>query len=68
MLNGGTAEWANDLQRSPGQDSHTSGTRRPPTKLFEEGIQPLVDAGRLGALFFQFPWSFKNEPEMGTTA
>ncbi len=32
-------------------------------KLFKQGIQPLVDAGRLGALLIQFPWSFKNEPE-----
>ena len=32
-------------------------------KLFKEGIQPLVDAGRLGALLIQFPWSFKNEQE-----
>ena len=32
-------------------------------KLFKEGIQPLVDAGRLGALLIQFPWSFKNAPE-----
>ena len=32
-------------------------------KLFKDGIQPLADAGRLGALLIQFPWSFKNEPE-----
>ncbi|HSB11487.1 MAG TPA: DUF72 domain-containing protein [Blastocatellia bacterium] len=27
---------------------------------FREGIDPLVDAGRFGALLLQFPWSFKN--------
>ena len=32
-------------------------------KLFKDGIQPLLDGGRLGALLLQFPWSFKNEPE-----
>jgi uncharacterized protein YecE (DUF72 family) len=29
---------------------------------FKEGIAPLLDAGRLGALLLQFPWSFRNEP------
>jgi len=32
-------------------------------KAFREGIQPLVDAGKLGALLLQFPWSFKNTDE-----
>ncbi len=27
------------------------------------GIAPAADAGRLGALLAQFPWSFRNEPE-----
>jgi uncharacterized protein YecE (DUF72 family) len=30
---------------------------------FREGIGPLVEAGKLGALLIQFPWSFKNDPE-----
>ncbi|MBI4479459.1 MAG: DUF72 domain-containing protein [Acidobacteria bacterium] len=30
---------------------------------FKEGIAPLMDAGKLGALLLQFPWSFKNAPE-----
>ena len=30
---------------------------------FREGIDPLMYAGKLGALLIQFPWSFKNEPE-----
>jgi uncharacterized protein YecE (DUF72 family) len=31
--------------------------------LFKDGLVPIVEAGRLGALLLQFPWSFKNEPE-----
>ncbi len=31
--------------------------------LFKDGIAPLVEAGRLGALLLQFPWSFRNTPE-----
>ena len=30
---------------------------------FKEGIAPLMDAGRFGALLLQFPWSFKNSAE-----
>jgi uncharacterized protein YecE (DUF72 family) len=30
---------------------------------FKDGIGPIIEAGRLGALLLQFPWSFKNEPE-----
>ncbi len=32
-------------------------------KVFREGIDPLFNAGRLGALLLQFPWSFKNNDE-----
>lgn len=32
-------------------------------KEFRSGIDPLVDAGKLGAILIQFPWSFKNEME-----
>ena len=28
---------------------------------FREGMDPLREAGKLGALLIQFPWSFKNE-------
>ncbi len=31
--------------------------------LFKEGLIPLADAGRLGALLLQFPWSFRNTDE-----
>jgi uncharacterized protein YecE (DUF72 family) len=30
---------------------------------FKAGIGPIAEAGRLGAILVQFPWSFKNEPE-----
>jgi uncharacterized protein YecE (DUF72 family) len=32
-------------------------------KTFKQGLAPLVNAERLGALLLQFPWSFKNTPE-----
>ena len=35
-------------------------------KMFREGLNPLAEAGRLGALLLQFPWSFKNEIEERT--
>ena len=31
-------------------------------KAFKEGMQPLLESGRLGALLLQFPHSFKNTP------
>jgi len=30
---------------------------------FTDGLAPLVEAGRLGALLVQFPWSFRRTPE-----
>lgn len=32
-------------------------------KEFRRGIDPLAEAGKLGAILIQFPWSFKNEME-----
>jgi uncharacterized protein YecE (DUF72 family) len=32
-------------------------------KLYIQGIEPLMQAGKLGALLCQFPWSFKNDEE-----
>jgi len=32
-------------------------------KDFKDGMAPIVEAGRLGALLLQFPWSFKSSPE-----
>jgi uncharacterized protein YecE (DUF72 family) len=33
---------------------------------FKAGIEPLMEANRLGAILIQFPWSFKNEAENRT--
>lgn len=32
-------------------------------KLFRQGLEPLMEAGKLGAVLIQFPWSFKNDRE-----
>jgi|SRR5579872_7402147 len=32
-------------------------------KAFRNYLDPLREAGRLGALLLQYPWSFKNSPE-----
>jgi uncharacterized protein YecE (DUF72 family) len=32
-------------------------------KAFREGMDPLAEAGKLGAVLIQFPWSFKNDSE-----
>ena len=32
-------------------------------KAFRHYLDPLLDAGRLGAILLQFPWSFKNSDE-----
>ncbi len=32
-------------------------------KEFKEGIAPIAEAGRLGALLLQFSWSFRQTPE-----
>ncbi len=32
-------------------------------RAYKTGIEPLVQAGKLGAILIQFPWSFKNSNE-----
>ena len=32
-------------------------------RAFREGIDPLAEAGKLGAVLVQFPWSFRNDRE-----
>src|SRR5690606_37300328 len=34
---------------------------RAEVRQVRNGFDPLVDAGRLGAVLLQFPWSFRNE-------
>jgi uncharacterized protein YecE (DUF72 family) len=43
--------------------THDRTANRRDEKVFKEGLAPLVEAGRLGALLLQFPWSFKNTRE-----
>ncbi len=43
--------------------THERNASRVDQKVFKEGIAPLHEAGRLGALLLQFPWSFKNTKE-----
>ncbi|MCL5006485.1 MAG: DUF72 domain-containing protein [Acidobacteria bacterium] len=45
------------------QFTHERAASQRDEKIFKEGIEPLRDAGRLGALLMQFPWSFKNTQE-----
>jgi len=35
-------------------------------KAFRDGLDPVMEAGRLGAVLLQFPWSFKNDREERT--
>ena len=32
-------------------------------ELFREGVAPILEAGRLGCVLMQFPWSFRNAAE-----
>ncbi len=32
-------------------------------RSFRDGVEPLAEAGKLGAILLQFPWSFKNTKE-----
>ncbi|HEV3486355.1 MAG TPA: DUF72 domain-containing protein [Vicinamibacterales bacterium] len=44
--------------------THEKATLAPDdVKAFRNYLDPLMDAGRLGAVLLQFPWSFKNSPE-----
>ena len=41
--------------------THERCADRQDEKTFKECLAPLLQAGRLGALLLQFPWSFRNE-------
>ncbi len=43
--------------------THERNASQEEEKLFKQGLAPVVEAGRLGALLIQFPWSFKNTRE-----
>jgi uncharacterized protein YecE (DUF72 family) len=40
--------------------THESGWTDEDVKTFREGIEPMREAGRLGAILVQYPWSFQN--------
>ena len=40
--------------------THERNANREDEKAFKDGMAPLLEEGRLGALLLQFPWSFKN--------
>ncbi len=43
--------------------THDRNASQEDEKLYKQGLAPIVEAGRLGALLLQFPWSFKNTRE-----
>jgi len=43
--------------------THERNANQRDEKTFKQGLAPLLDEGRLGALLLQFPWSFRNTPE-----
>jgi uncharacterized protein YecE (DUF72 family) len=67
-----TANWAQATAGRPGfrflakawqRFTHERATPWLPAEfaLFADGFAPLREAGRLDAMLFQFPWSFRNE-------
>jgi uncharacterized protein YecE (DUF72 family) len=43
--------------------THERTASRQDERVFKESVGPLIEAGVLGALLMQFPWSFKNNKE-----
>ena len=43
--------------------THEGRLDRSEVRQYCEGLEPLVDAGKLGCVLMQFPWSFKMTPE-----
>jgi uncharacterized protein YecE (DUF72 family) len=43
--------------------THGRNATRDDELRFKDGLAPLLEAGRFGALLLQFPWSFRNTPE-----
>ena len=67
-----TRSWVRRVQHNPNfkftaklwqQFTHERIASQRDEKAFKEGIAPLREAGLLGALLMQFPWSFKNTRE-----
>jgi len=68
-----TAAWAKRVEPWPdfrftvklfqGFTHHPGGAAPDETDRFTAALDPLHDAGRLGAVLVQFPWSFRDRPE-----
>jgi uncharacterized protein YecE (DUF72 family) len=67
-----TASWARRSEANPNFRftvklykgfTHERSASHREEKAVKDGLTPLVERDRLGALLIQFPWSFKNEPE-----
>jgi len=68
-----TKAWANRVKHNPNFQftaklyrvfTHERGkATKADEKAVREGMEPLVKAGKLGAVLLQFPWSFKNTDE-----
>ncbi len=43
--------------------THKRNATAPDERDFKNGLRPLMEAGRFGALLLQFPWSFRFDPE-----
>ena len=43
--------------------THERILNRDDVRVFKDGIEPLLEAGRLGAVLMQFPWSFRATQE-----
>ncbi len=43
--------------------THERAASKDDEKVVKDGLLPLVEADKLGAVLLQFPWSFKNEPD-----
>ncbi len=61
--------WARRVERNPNfkftaklwqRFTHDRSATREDEKVFKRALDPLMEAGRLGALLVQFPWSFRN--------
>jgi uncharacterized protein YecE (DUF72 family) len=67
-----TASWARRASRNPEFRftlklykgfTHERTGNMDDRQAFFDALRPLSDAGLLGALLLQFPWSYKNDPE-----
>jgi uncharacterized protein YecE (DUF72 family) len=67
-----TRSWVSRVRHNPNfkftaklwqRFTHERDASQSDEKTFKEGLDPLREAGLLGALLMQFPWSYKNTKE-----